>query len=50
MTTVIMLIASAGSAIWDWAIHHGLPVVVFLGGLSLAWWVYHRVQRTGGTR
>lgn len=51
MTYSVMILGDAVGDVWGWAVRHGLPVVLFVGGLSLAPVVYRAVlRRTGGAR
>lgn len=40
-----MILGNALADTWRWTTHYGLPVVVFIGGLSLALATYHHILR-----
>lgn len=50
MTDSVMILGNALADTWRWTTHYGLPVVVFIGGLSLVPVVYRLVLRRGGAR
>lgn len=45
VTDSVMILRAVFADIWTWTTRYGLPVVVFIGGLSLALATYHHILR-----